>query len=268
MFLRLPLFFLLFSILIVVPESLHGQVIKTRFEQSVPIEADRYIGTDELGSIFYIHEQILYKVHQGRIFSYANAALGELSQVDLFNPFKIVLFYADFNAVIILDNNLNELTEMIEFTNNTGFNNVLFVAGSSQNNIWLYADDQKLHLYDYNRLQEKHSTQAITFYEEGFQPKGMTSTFKSLWLYGAQQVYQFNEYGTLINEHEFDELKSVRRFKKHFFIEDTNGWSYWNGKSLIPLELDSKHSIQDLYISENKISLFDGKYVHFYQLNL
>ena len=51
-----------------------------------------------------------------KTFSYSNIELGKLSMVNIQNPFKIILFYADFNTAILLDNNLNELTQKLDFT--------------------------------------------------------------------------------------------------------------------------------------------------------
>ena len=128
---------------------IQSQEITTKLHSEKALEADSFIGVDEFENIYYVKENILYKKTSKKLFSYSNVGLGKLSSVNIQNPFKVILFYAEFNAAIILDNNLNELTQKIDFTKETQFNNVVFVSGASQNNIWLYADDNKLHLYDY-----------------------------------------------------------------------------------------------------------------------
>jgi hypothetical protein len=46
-------------------------------------------------------------------FVYQNFSLGKITKVDLQNPLKIVLFYENFNTVVTLDNQLNEIQKSI-----------------------------------------------------------------------------------------------------------------------------------------------------------
>ena len=115
--------------------AVRSQELTTEFQMKKPLEADTFIGVDEFQNMYYIQENILYKKTSKQLFSYSNVGLGRISSVNIQNPFKVILSYTDFNAAIILDNNLNELTQKIDFTKKTLFNNVTFVTGASLNNI-------------------------------------------------------------------------------------------------------------------------------------
>ncbi len=164
-----------------------AQEIEAKLITKTPIQMDKFIGIDDLNNMYFIENSILYKKTKQLTLSYSNLKLGQLSSVNIQNPFKLILFYKDFNAVIILDNNLNELSNKIDFTLETKFNNVLFVSSSSENNIWLYADDNKLHLYNYQKLSDEIQTQPITFYHNDFLPKSLISTYKNVWVLSDTQ---------------------------------------------------------------------------------
>ena len=87
-----------------------AQEFKTAFFKDYSINADKFIGVDDFENSYYINHNNLYKKTAQTIYSYANSQLGEITSVDITNPLKILVFYRDFNAVLLLDNRLNELT--------------------------------------------------------------------------------------------------------------------------------------------------------------
>lgn len=248
--------------------SITSQEITTTLYLKTPLEAETFIGIDEFQNLYYINDNILYKRAKNKLFSYSNISLGKVTMVNIQNPFKLILFYADFNAVMILDNNLNELTEKIDFTKETLFNNVQYVTGSSQNNIWLYADDNKLHLYDYYNLSEQTQTQPMTFYEEGFIPKTIISTYKNVWILSKTAVLQFNEYGNYIDTFEKSAIDMVFPFKKNYIFFESSSFYYQKGKETIPILLSHEHLIRDVSVNNTYISLYDGEFVYQYELKI
>jgi hypothetical protein len=63
--------------------------------------------TDILGNKYVIEQAKLTKfLPDSTIFVYQNKQLSQISFVDVSNPFGILLFYRDFNTVVILDENL------------------------------------------------------------------------------------------------------------------------------------------------------------------
>ncbi len=263
--------FLLFCALQAVAQS--GQAmaqsgpIQARLLSETELEADRFIGADELGNLFYMKGQVFYRKSGDRIFSFSNFDLGEISQVDMGNPFKILLFYRDFNSVI-LDNKLNELSEKIDFTSETLFNNVRFVTGSSQNNIWLYADDNKLHLYNYQELEEQLQTQAMTFYEKDFSAQGLVSTFKNVWIRSETGILRFNEYGNYVETLLLDGARRIFPFQKGLLCYGEGGFEYRSGGENRLVDLKHKGLIEDISVSGSSLFIYDGSKVLRYELRL
>jgi hypothetical protein len=188
-----------------------------------------------------------------------------LSSVNIQNPFKLILFYKDFNAVIILDNNLNELSNKIDFTLETKFNNVLFVSSSSENNIWLYADDNKLHLYNYQKLSDEIQTQPITFYHNDFLPKSLISTYKNVWVLSDTRIVQFNEYGNFIQSFNIDGVDNLFPYRKGFIYVKNDSFVYQSKDNSSSISIDFDHPSKDIYINSSSINIYDGKNLYQYK---
>jgi hypothetical protein len=70
------------------------------------------LGYDSFGFIIPL-KQYFSKIGTRETFVYQNFSLGKITKVDLQNPLKIVLFYENFNTVVTLDNQLNEIQKSI-----------------------------------------------------------------------------------------------------------------------------------------------------------
>lgn len=108
-----------------------------------PIFAD-CVQVDRLGNIYTIHNNIVTKYDENLNVqcSYDNYAAGNISLLDVTNPFKIIVFYAEFNKSVYLDNNLSLLQSAINL-DDAGFYNTTSVASSSFGGFWLF-DEQEM----------------------------------------------------------------------------------------------------------------------------
>lgn len=253
--------YLLFTFLLFVDISF-AQEIKTEFISKIPLHADTFIGVDELGHLYYTKDNILYKKRDSDTINYSNVSLGKITSVNIQNPFKIIVFYKDFNSVIILDNNLNELTNRIDLTKETLFNNVKMVSISSENNLWLYASDTKLYLYDYKNNMVNVQTQPMNFYLSGFKPQLIKSTYKNVWLIASDGVIQFNEYGNYIRFFKEKEITKNFPLKKRFIYFKNTSFYLLENKKSIPILIDYKKTKKDIYINNAYIYIFDGSDIH------
>ncbi|UCE93385.1 MAG: hypothetical protein JSV73_11365 [Flavobacteriaceae bacterium] len=255
-----------FLLLFLICVSVEAQGLKTEFKGKFDLEADNFVGIDEFQNVYYIIDNVLYKKTEKKIFSYSNPKLGSIHKVNIQNPFKVILFYADFNAAMLLDNNLNELSQVLDFTKETKFNNVSFVTGSSQNNIWLYADDNKLHLYDYKRNTELLQTLALTFYNPEFKPKDLVSSFKNVWLLADIGVFEFNEYGVFIRGYSLKDTSRIFPFQKGFIYETKGGFFYNDLTQVLPVEFNFEGVSETIFINSSKIYVYNGTEVYEYQI--
>ena len=123
--------------------------LKTTVLSTKEIENKTYIGFDGLGNNYYIKDNVFSKQNENQVWEYKNVALGKITAVDYVNPLKIVVFYEDFNTIITLDNQLNEIQKLNLFdVDNTIFASKVGLA--SQDQFWIYNSlTQQIMLFDY-----------------------------------------------------------------------------------------------------------------------
>ena len=136
------------------------------------IDADEFLGYDSFGFSYHIKNNVFSKVKGKEFFEYKNVSLGKITKTDILNPLKIVLFYEDFNSAVLLDNQLNKITE-INFSQNNIPIVVTAIGMSTQNQLWTYNSlNQQIGLFDYLKNEFKTVstplTENIKFYQTDF----------------------------------------------------------------------------------------------------
>ena len=140
--------------------------------------------------MYLIKDNILTKELDGKTKVNQNFNFGNLTSVDILNPLEIVLFYSDFNTVLVLDNELN-LKHTIPFANN-----IKFASKAITDMIWVYNEDEnKLQLYDYKSKTVSISSNVLT----NFKPTAMETDFNTVQLIGVDKTLVFNRYLYLEN---------------------------------------------------------------------
>lgn len=109
-----------------------------RLSLSLPVAA-RYATADNLGNLYIITtENILEKyAPDGRLLArYSNQRRGNARSIDVRNPLKAIVWYADFRMLVFLDRSLTLLGELnlIE----ASYPEVRTVAAAADGNLWLY----------------------------------------------------------------------------------------------------------------------------------
>jgi hypothetical protein len=130
--------------------------LKTSVLNSEEMENKTYVGFDGLSNHYFIKNNVFSKQYEKQKWDYKNVALGKITSVDFINPLQIVVFYEDFNTIITLDNQLNEIQKFNLFD----IDNTLFaskVGMASQNQFWIYnALTQQIVLFDYLKNSSKN----------------------------------------------------------------------------------------------------------------
>ncbi|WP_163408913.1 hypothetical protein [Flavobacterium ajazii] len=139
---------------------------------NVSIDADEFSGYDSFGFSYLIKNNVFRKIKGNEFFEYKNISLGKITKTDILNPLKIVLFYENFNSVVLLDNQLNKITE-INFSQNNIPIVVTAIGMSTQNQLWIYnALNQQIGLFDYLKNDYKTVstplTENIKYYQTDF----------------------------------------------------------------------------------------------------
>lgn len=106
--------------------------------KKIDIQA-KWMATDKLQQLYLItteNEVIKYSPEGTELFRFSNNTLGDLTHIDITNPFSVLLYYPDFLTIYTLDRTLNKTGEFSLFDLN--LTNVETVGMSNDNNVWLY----------------------------------------------------------------------------------------------------------------------------------
>jgi hypothetical protein len=232
------------------------------FEKSFALEADHFIGTDALHCFYYVKNEVLYKITEEKTWSYQNVNLGKLSSVDIGNPFKIILFYRDYNTVIVLDNNLNELTGAIGLPGA----NYNLVGFASENDLWLYSkDDNLLKRFNYQNKNIQLITQPLSFYQKDFLAEEIFSDNQKVWLSGPQGILTFNQYASYLSFTETSDIRNFIPLKDGFLYRKNEALVFSNQDGEKPIGLQKKIEPKDYYADSKELLLFDGDSIYRYR---
>lgn len=109
-----------------------------RLERSLPVTA-RFATTDNLGNLYLISPKNILEKYapDNRLLSrYSNNRLGTAVWLDVTNPLKVLVWYADFRTVVFLDRNFTQTAELNLIS--AGYPEVRTVAAAADGNMWLY----------------------------------------------------------------------------------------------------------------------------------
>src|SRR5580658_6709298 len=98
----------------------------------------KFITTDAQGSIYIVdNDNTLTKYDStGKVlFNYSHKTFGNITNVDVFNPLKPLIYYSSLHNIVILDNTLSYVNEIL--LGDKMLILVPVICRSSDNNIWL-----------------------------------------------------------------------------------------------------------------------------------
>jgi hypothetical protein len=125
----------------------YQQISPTKID-TLTFDADTFVGFDGFHNYFYIKDNTLFKKTENNLLQYQNVSLGTITKVDILNPLKVIVFYEEFNTVIVLDNQLNEI-QRIDFSKLDNPIVASAIGISGQNKLWFFNTlNQQIGLYD------------------------------------------------------------------------------------------------------------------------
>ena len=155
-------------------------------------EIDNYLGFDNQNNQYGIKNNVIIK-RSTTNFEYKNIGLGKITNIDFQNPLQIIVFYKDFNTVVLLDNQLNEL-KRIDFNLNPELIQLEAVGLSAQNQLWIYDGiTNRIGLYN---ITNDHLKWISTPIKSGIKNYFSDYTF-FYWINDTNQLFSSTIYGTI-----------------------------------------------------------------------
>jgi len=254
---------ILFLVSFIFIQFSRSQEIRTEAVKEYPLDADRFIGADVLDNIYFVKNNTLFKKSYQGMLLYNNVNYGKLSSVTVQDPFKLILFYRDFNSVILLDNRLNEITRTLTFPDV----NLSLVGFAPDNNLWVYSkDDNILQLYDYQNKNIRLSSQPLSSYKKNFQAENLISNNENVWIWNKNGVIQFNQYLNYIGAISAKNIKNIFLYKKGIIVRDDSGIFYLKEGIKTPIDLKIDDPDADLYFIKDTFYVFACHILYQYQI--
>lgn len=247
--------------------SAQNQKIKASLISSFRADIDDFLGYDSFGFSYHIKNNVFKKFKENEIFEYKNVSLGNITKVDILNPLKIVIFYEDFNTVVLLDNQLNKMTEINFSQNNTPIV-VPAIGMSTQNQLWIFNTlNQQIGLFDYLKNEYKTVstplTEAIKYYQTDF------NTF--FWIDKKNNWFSCDIFGKTTVMGKIPDFDKIEILNDHQYIFSKANLLYF--KDISSTNSDTVYEIEILQKSFDKfcykdqiLSIFTAKEITNYKI--
>ncbi len=247
--------------------SLQSQEVIPAVKQSdTQLTCDIFLGFDNQKSIYSLKNNILTKNSNGITYQYNNLSLGKITNVDFQNPLQIVIFYKNFNTVVLLDNQLNEIKK-IDFNLQSTPVTIEAVALSSQNQIWIYDSiSSKIGLYNVNTDTFKWIStmleNPILYYESDYTHFHWTDINLNL--------YRISIYGTIEKLGilpKFDVIQLTKNGNSIYKKDDELYYYDLTSKSSSKIAIDEK-IISKFFFRDGILSIFTQNEITNYKIIL
>lgn len=225
-----------------------------------------FIGRDQYGALYFNDNNVLYKLEKGKTFEYKNVSLGKISKVDIENPLKIVLFYDNFNTVILLDNQLSE-TQKILFTENSNPIIATAIGNATQNRLWLFNELKlQIELYDYLKNSVKTIStpisQNIIYYQSDF------NNFS--WIDSTNHWYSCNLFGNITAKGKLDDFDWIQFINENEYIYSKNKSLFIKNRvtsDKYEIKISEK-TFEKCYYKDQILSIFTSEGIINYKIKL
>lgn len=226
--------------------------------EKFPLKADRYIGTDSFGDVYFVHNRTLHKKSGAAVYEFQDFQLGALGNVDLLNPLKITVFYPDFNTAVILDNKLSEV-QRINFALQPPFINAVHATTANDNRLWIFnLDTQQLELYNYRNASRQVLSRPLP--DDYIIHK---SNFNFCYVLAKDKLRLYNIYGSLLQSIPNDNYTLSAQNNDRVVLKNEQVLL------LITENLTKTHTLnlkeidaKDLYLTDEFLYIYDGEFVY------
>lgn len=236
-----------------------------KLKDKMPLDADRFIGVDSYKNTYFLVNNALIKTSDKDRWNYADFTLGSITEVDIINPLRILVYYADFNIVVFLDNTLNEI-ERINFNQVEDYLNIETVRMANNNSVWVFNKDaQQLELYNYRSGKRSIISQPI----QG-NLLSTASDFNFCHILTEEEVITYNVYGSILRSYDNPGYTRLWASSPRGVLAlDKAGTIYFTeapAGEFKPRVEGVKIAVKDLQLSSEILYIYDGDFVYSFKL--
>lgn len=239
-----------------------------RLINSIPFSHVSFITTDKLGNAYVVvgNQLLQFDLNGKPIANFSRTNFGHLRSIDASNPMKIILFYADFEQLVILNTKLAE-----QSTINLRASDIyqpIVVCGSENGGYWIYDnnDDQlkKLGLNLQISFQSGNLTQSVGY---KVQPRFLLEADGFVYMNDPENgILVFDQFATYYKLLPFKGLKSFQVIDQNLLFTKENKLIRYDLKTAVEQEvlLPPHDSILNARIEAQQLYLLTSDSLNFY----
>ncbi|CAM4026142.1 MULTISPECIES: hypothetical protein [Flavobacterium] len=240
--------------------------IKTKKTDSLNLDFDVVYAYNS-DAIYYKKSTSLFKSTKQKEFEYNNFSLGKIEMVNTYNPLQTLLFYRNFNTIVLLD---NQLSETYKLNGNHLEQPINFeaVGQAGQNQIWFFDSfSQKIGLYHFNTNTIKFIStpllsNRIKYYQSNYN--------YFYWVDNNNDINKISVFGKisfLDRASDFDFIQLTD--KENYIYKKENKLYYKDIVSELTYEIIiSQNSFDNFYYKNGILSIFTTDKVINYKIQL
>lgn len=240
------------------------KILKVTPIPTLQIEADFFVGFDTMENAYYVKNNVLFKKFKEEVWQYKNISLGRITKIDIQSPLKIMLFYENFNTIVLLDNQLSE-TQKINLSENQDPILATATGIASQNRLWIYNSlTQEIGLFDYL----KNSFQSITPSFQGIL-KYYTSDFNAFqWIDNNLNWYSCDVFGKISSLGKISEFEQIQitTDQEIIFLKKDKLYVQNLKKNTITEIENREKSLKNFYYKDQILSIFTNQRISNYKI--
>ncbi|MGE0089032.1 MAG: hypothetical protein AB7S50_06095 [Bacteroidales bacterium] len=239
--------------------------------KDIPLKGE-LINTDHLGNIYTVNNITLtrFSALQNTIQSYSNNLLGGIHSIDVTDPFRIIIFYKEFNTLVFLNSELAELRSAINLSD-LGYYNVIAVGTAANGGFWIYEKELGQIIYIDNNLKTAHKSSILFDLIESSSQESCQIVEKNDFIYlgvAGQGIFQFDNYGTFMKNYpildflDFQVVGNNISFFNGIELTIYNTQTYESENIKMPVE-----KIKNVKIEGSKVFLLLDDRISIYSIN-
>lgn len=228
-----------------------------------------YIKTDQLNNLYLINKSEIKKLDKnGQITRFSNNLFGDISILDISDPFKILIYNKDFNKIQYLDHTLAPISDLI-FLDELAYYNVQSICQSVKGGFWIFDKNLAQIFYiDQDIKTKQKSVQLSELVDVNEEYNEVFMLEKNDYIYlgiEKQGVLLFDSYGTYIKTFPLIDISSFQVIGKNIIYFAENELILYHTETFNKEKLDlPAQDIKDARIEgntiytqgQNKISVF------------
>lgn len=183
---------------------------------------------DALGFVYTISNNNISKFDSNgkKQHEYCNKLFGNICQIDVSDPFRIAVFYKDFEKLVFLNNALSELRSTINISE-LGIENPELVCSSSNGGFWIFDSKlQKLIYFDQNLKKQQESVSLLSISSDTAKPVSIEEKNNNIYMsLSSTGIHVFDKYGAY--------LKKVPLVGNCGYTIDENSISYFAENKIV-----------------------------------